>query len=102
MISPVFEQLSSLSEGIGSIGFYKVDVDSQEQISQEAGIRAVCFKHSFSFWWVEVIVVTVSQMPTFHVYHGGNKVDELVGADPGKLGVSPSIIWFPQSLTTHT
>ncbi|MCL6362611.1 thioredoxin [Pectobacterium polaris] len=40
------------------------DVDAQQEISQEVGVRA---------------------MPTFTVFQNGNKVDELVGAVPGKL-----------------
>lgn len=58
---------------------------------------SVPYVHSFSFWWIEVIVVTVSQMPTFLVYQGGQKVNEVVGANQEGLHVSRSIIWFPQS-----
>ena len=98
-ISPIFEKLSD-SDGCEGIGFYKVDVDEQEQISQEVSIRAVCY--SFSFWWTEVIVVTGSQMPTFIVFQGGQKVNEIVGADQGGLQVGPSIIWSPSRLQrTH-
>ncbi|KAG8906227.1 hypothetical protein FRC01_008089, partial [Tulasnella sp. 417] len=63
VISPVLDQLSDKSEYTG-IEFYKVDVDDQEQISQEVGIKA---------------------MPTFILYQNGDKVTELVGAHPGKL-----------------
>lgn len=63
MISPVFEALSELAE-FANVGFYKVDVDAQEQISQEVGIRA---------------------MPTFALFHKGAKIDEVVGADRNKL-----------------
>jgi thioredoxin len=38
MISPIFEKLSGVTPGVE---FYKVDVDDQEAISQEVGIRAV-------------------------------------------------------------
>ena len=38
VISPVFEKLSGATPGVE---FYKVDVDDQEAISQEVGIRAV-------------------------------------------------------------
>ncbi|KAI0299895.1 thioredoxin-like protein, partial [Russula brevipes] len=55
VISPIFE---TFSEKIGAIGFYKVDVDAQAEISQEVGIRA---------------------MPTFAVFQNGNKRTELVG-----------------------
>ncbi|KAF8629059.1 hypothetical protein AX15_003558 [Amanita polypyramis BW_CC] len=38
-ISPIFEKLSvSANDGVE---FYKVDVDAQEEISQQVGIRAV-------------------------------------------------------------
>jgi thioredoxin 1 len=50
--------LSDAAE-FSNVEFYKVDVDEQQQISQEVGIRA---------------------MPTFMVFKDGNKVDELVGA----------------------
>ncbi|KAI0253285.1 thioredoxin [Lactifluus subvellereus] len=60
-ISPRFERFS---EELPGIGFYKVDVDEQGAIAQEVGVRA---------------------MPTFVVFQNGNKVDDLVGADPPKL-----------------
>ena len=63
MISPVFEAFSELAE-FANVGFYKVDVDTQEEISQEVGIRA---------------------MPTFTLFHKGIKVDEMVGAVQGQL-----------------
>jgi len=46
VISPVFEQLSEQGEYTG-IKFHKVDVDEQEAISQEVGIRAVRCYASF-------------------------------------------------------
>ncbi|KAG6907471.1 hypothetical protein DXG01_008807 [Tephrocybe rancida] len=58
-ISPILEKLSENQE-FADIGFYKVDVDDQEQIAQEVGIKA---------------------MPTFMVFHKGNKINELVGAN---------------------
>ena len=39
-ISPVFEKLSDVVENTG-VEFYKVDVDSQREISQQVGIKAV-------------------------------------------------------------
>ncbi|KAM0234692.1 hypothetical protein ACHAP5_009962 [Fusarium lateritium] len=60
-ISPVVEKFS---ESVESIHFIKVDVDEAEDISQEYGIRA---------------------MPTFMLFKDGEKADEVVGADPGKL-----------------
>ncbi|KAG5643293.1 hypothetical protein DXG03_001220 [Asterophora parasitica] len=59
-ISPIFEKLSDLEES-KEVKFYKVDVDQQEQISQEVGIRA---------------------MPTFALFQNGNKIKEVVGANP--------------------
>ncbi|KAI0076293.1 thioredoxin [Panus rudis PR-1116 ss-1] len=61
VISPVFERLEEQFPGIE---FRKVDVDAQPQISEEVGVRA---------------------MPTFIVFHKGQKVKELVGANPGGL-----------------
>ncbi|KAI9432005.1 thioredoxin [Lactarius indigo] len=63
VISPVFEKFAEHSDNAG-IEFYKVDVDQQADIAQEVGIRA---------------------MPTFIVFKDGNKVDELVGANPAGL-----------------
>ncbi|GLA26254.1 hypothetical protein AnigIFM63604_010081 [Aspergillus niger] len=63
MISPFFEQLASRPE-FSAIKFAKVDVDTQEEISQECGIRA---------------------MPTFIVFKDGQKLDDMAGAHPGGL-----------------
>lgn len=63
MISPIFEQLSGLPT-FSHVKFYKVDTDEQDQIAQEAGIRA---------------------MPTFMLYKDGDKAGELVGANPIQL-----------------
>lgn len=56
-ISPDFERLAGQNT---SVKFYKVNVDNQEQVSEEVSIRA---------------------MPTFMVFKDGNKVKELVGAE---------------------
>ncbi|KAL4244201.1 Thioredoxin [Abortiporus biennis] len=61
VISPIFEKLS---EQFPNVTFAKVDVDEQGDISQEVGIRA---------------------MPTFILFKNGNKVKDLVGANPGAL-----------------
>lgn len=61
MIGPVFEELSTQFE---SIIFLKVDVDEVEQVAAACGISA---------------------MPTFQVWQGGKKVDELVGAAKTQL-----------------
>ena len=63
MISPIFEQLSGLP-AFSHVKFYKVDTDEQDQIAQEAGIRA---------------------MPVFMLYKDGDKAGELVGANPIQL-----------------
>jgi len=60
-ISPILESLSGQYTGIQ---YRKVDVDEQEAISQEVGIRA---------------------MPTFMVFKDGAKVGEVIGAKPGEL-----------------
>jgi len=60
-ISPIFEKFSNSTE---SVEFYKVNVDDLGDVSQKAGIRA---------------------MPTFVLYKKGEKVTELVGANPQKL-----------------
>ncbi|KAI9090537.1 thioredoxin [Phlyctochytrium arcticum] len=61
MISPKFEQFS---ETYTSVVFLKVDVDEVPDVAEVAGVRA---------------------MPTFHVYKKGEKVSEVVGADPARL-----------------
>ncbi|EDR15382.1 thioredoxin [Laccaria bicolor S238N-H82] len=63
VISPVFEKLSD-DLSFAGVEFYKVDVDEQDQISQEVGVRA---------------------MPTFALFRKGEKVSELVGARPQEL-----------------
>ncbi|OBZ68432.1 Thioredoxin [Grifola frondosa] len=62
IISPIFEKFSE--EFAATVDFYKVDVDAQQEISQEVSIRA---------------------MPTFIVFKSGSKVNELVGANPAAL-----------------
>lgn len=62
MISPAVEQLAE-RHGARAL-FLKVDVDEAQEIAQRAAVRA---------------------MPTFHVYLGGEKVDEMTGASAEKL-----------------
>nr|AHY35153.1 thioredoxin [Cyanea capillata] len=61
MISPKIEEFSNT---YGDVVFVKVDVDNNTDTSEACGISA---------------------MPTFHLYKGGKKVDELVGASAAKL-----------------
>ena len=61
MIAPKFEELAALET---TVQFVKVDVDANGETSQAAGI---------------------SCMPTFQFYKGGQKVDELQGANLDKL-----------------
>ncbi|KAJ9363445.1 thioredoxin [Paecilomyces variotii] len=61
LMSPIFEQLS---EQMSGPEFYKVDVDEEQAIAEEIGIRS---------------------MPTYMVFKDGQKLEELVGANPGKL-----------------
>ncbi|XP_074661474.1 thioredoxin-like [Tubulanus polymorphus] len=61
MIGPKFEKMES---EFPNVKFVKVDVDANSETSEECKISA---------------------MPTFHAYHDGKKVDELVGASEDKL-----------------
>jgi len=63
VISPVFEQLSNMHIN-DDVEFYKVDVDAQTEIAQEAGIKA---------------------MPTFIAFKNGEQIGSTVGASPPKL-----------------
>ncbi|KAL9941955.1 hypothetical protein D7B24_004591 [Verticillium nonalfalfae] len=60
-IAPIYAQLS---EKYTSVNFLKIDVDEVPDLSQELGIRA---------------------MPTFMVFKDGQKVEEIVGANPPAL-----------------
>lgn len=70
LIKPVFAKISD-TPAAEKMGFYSVDVDDQEQIAQELGIRA---------------------MPTFLFYKDGKQIETVVGADPSKLQVSASTL----------
>lgn len=61
IMAPVFEELSLKYP---NAFFLKVDVDNNNDIASELGVRGI---------------------PAFHFFKGGNKVDEVVGADQSKL-----------------
>ncbi|CAO3645243.1 unnamed protein product [Cunninghamella echinulata] len=61
LISPKFE---AFSEEYTDIVFAKVDVDEAADVAQEVGVRA---------------------MPTFGFFKDGNKIKEVVGANPSAL-----------------
>ena len=47
MISPIFEKFSQLPGYSDNVGFYKVDIDDQEEIASHVGIRAVCVLYGY-------------------------------------------------------
>jgi len=57
-------KIQAFSETYQDVKFYKVDVDNVKDVSAEVGIRA---------------------MPTFIFFKSGEKVKEVVGADPGAI-----------------
>ena len=61
MIAPKFEQFSN---DYPNAKYLKVDVDELSELAQEYGVTA---------------------MPTFMIFKDGEKVDELVGANPQLL-----------------
>ncbi|KAL7911649.1 thioredoxin-like protein [Trichoderma velutinum] len=63
-IAPILEKASEEAEFKDKVHFVKFDVDELPELSQELGIRA---------------------MPTFLFYKNGNKVDEMIGANPPVL-----------------
>ncbi|KAM0457486.1 hypothetical protein ACHAPV_003394 [Trichoderma viride] len=63
-IAPILEKASEEAEFKDKVHFVKFDVDELPELSQELGIRA---------------------MPTFLFYKDGQKVDEMVGANPPML-----------------
>ncbi|SPJ70325.1 probable thioredoxin [Fusarium torulosum] len=63
-ISPILNKLSEQDALSKSIQFVKFDVDELPDLTADLGVRA---------------------MPTFFVFKNGDKVDQLVGADPQAL-----------------
>ena len=61
MIAP---KVAEFSNTYSQANFFKIDVDELPDVAQELGIRA---------------------MPTFMLFKDGEKVEEIVGADPRKL-----------------
>ncbi|XP_061183825.1 uncharacterized protein LOC133192013 [Saccostrea echinata] len=61
MIAPKIEEMEKENP---DVNFVKVDVDENSETAEACGISA---------------------MPTFHFYKNGEKLDEVVGADEGKL-----------------
>ena len=65
VIAPVIAKWSEEDDELkDSVKFFKIDVDEAPEIAQEFGIRA---------------------MPTFAILKDGEKVDEVVGANPNEL-----------------
>lgn len=82
-ISPIFEKLS---ETATDVTFYKVDVDAVPDVAQEVGIRAVSSFVSYNSH--SPTDLNYMKMPTFVLFKGGEKVKEIVGANPPALQVS--------------
>ncbi|KAA8633772.1 hypothetical protein SMACR_01288 [Sordaria macrospora] len=64
MIAPVFESLSTKYSKPNKITFCKIDVDSQQEVAQQYGVRA---------------------MPTFLILHNGSVIETIQGANPPAL-----------------
>jgi len=64
MIGPVFEKLASDKYAADNVVFYKVDVDAADDVAQACNISA---------------------MPTFQFFKGGQKIEEMKGADQARL-----------------
>ncbi|KAK1230839.1 hypothetical protein PQX77_006057 [Marasmius sp. AFHP31] len=65
MISPIFEKFSQHPDYSDSVGFYKVDIDEQQEIASHMGLRAI---------------------PHFQAFKGGEKIgDPVAGANPQAL-----------------
>jgi thioredoxin 1 len=60
-IHPIYERMA---EENPDVVFTEVDVDEADDVAAHVGIKA---------------------MPTFHFYKGGEKVEEMMGADTNKL-----------------
>lgn len=63
-MKPILTQASRFSDDFPGAHFIKLDVDEVPDVAQELGIRA---------------------MPTFLVFKNGEKISEIVGANPKAL-----------------
>ncbi|KAH0443800.1 thioredoxin [Colletotrichum camelliae] len=79
-IAPILANLSNTEAHTG-LHFVKIDVDEVPDLSQDLGIRA---------------------MPTFLIFKNGEKVEEVVGANPNALtaAVKKYAAEFPPKVTT--
>ena len=87
MISPYFEELSTKHSGVT---FIKVDVDAVEvQLSCKVFCPLLYSQRTQLPQLCDLQTVAqecgISAMPTFQVWKGNQKVDELVGASKDKL-----------------
>ncbi|KAI5813353.1 putative thioredoxin [Pyronema omphalodes] len=57
-------KITAFSEEYPHVDFYKLDVDKVADVASDLGVRA---------------------MPTFYFYKGGEKIDEVVGADSAAI-----------------
>ena len=96
-IGPVFEKFSQ-DPSASAIEFYKVDVNDQTRIAEEAGVRAV--SHQFCVISMFSVFMRPFQMPVFMVYKNGQKLDELMGPQPSQLAVSCSLQRTRESVLT--
>ncbi|KAI8307833.1 Thioredoxin-1 [Colletotrichum sp. SAR11_59] len=79
-IAPILANLSNTKEHKG-LHFVKIDVDEVPDLSQDLGIRA---------------------MPTFLIFKNGEKIEEVVGANPNALtaAVKKFALEFPAPAET--
>ncbi|KAF8555114.1 thioredoxin-like protein, partial [Imleria badia] len=63
-ISPAFEKHAKENPAPQDAEFYKVNIDQVEDLAEALSIRSI---------------------PTFHAYKNGDRVDQLVGANLGRL-----------------
>lgn len=90
MIYPYYEELSAQYIGVT---FLKVDVDAVEVHFSCKGWDPLCTCHATAQCCVLQAVAQecgISAMPTFQVWRGNQKVDELVGASKDKL---KALVW---------